>query len=28
MIKEVKPLLDDLRSIAGFWIDQKLYERN
>ncbi|MFQ5639645.1 MAG: hypothetical protein ACE5IR_16805 [bacterium] len=20
--------MDDLRSIAGFWIDQKLYERN
>lgn len=26
LIKTVKPLLDDLRSKAGFWIGQKLYD--
>ncbi len=25
-IKTVKPLLDDLRTVAGFWISQPLYE--
>lgn len=27
LIKAVKPLLDELKTIAGFWISQKLYNR-